>query len=288
MQDVDITHVLVPLDGSELALQAIPTARALAERFGASLHTVTLAESKSQAIRARRLAAAALDVPDEDERVFIATEGEPDEVIAQRAESLGSCLICLATHGRGRLGGALVGSVARSVLQRVQGPVIVLGPQADNPGWTPRPRRWPAPLSVQRIVACVDGTKASEQVMPIAAAWAQRLAMELTIVTIVHDDPPPLALERTDRLYDGDDDATGYIDRLVETWRASDVHVNGEVLRDPISPASAIRDYLTQRPAGLLALSTHARSGMQRVRLGAVAASIVHTSVVPCLVNPVR
>jgi len=35
-------------------------------------------------------------------------------------------------------------------------------------------------------------------------------------------------------------------------------------------------------------LTTHARSGVQRVLLGAAAASIVHASVAPCLVAPVR
>ena len=39
------TDVLVPLDGSHVADGAIPTARALAARFGATVHTVTVAAS---------------------------------------------------------------------------------------------------------------------------------------------------------------------------------------------------------------------------------------------------
>ena len=41
-----------------------------------------------------------------------------------------------------QIGGRAVGSVARSVLQRAVAPVIALGPSADNPGWSPRPRSW--------------------------------------------------------------------------------------------------------------------------------------------------
>ena len=37
--------ILVPLDGSHLADGALPTARALAARFGATIHTVTVAVS---------------------------------------------------------------------------------------------------------------------------------------------------------------------------------------------------------------------------------------------------
>ena len=69
----------------------------------------------------------------------------------------------MATRGRGRFGGALVGSVARSVLQRADSPVIALGPSADNPGWSPRPRNGRS-RSGARIVACVDGGTTSEQV----------------------------------------------------------------------------------------------------------------------------
>ena len=121
MPIVDVRNVLVPLDGSELALQALPTARVLAERFDADLHTITVAGSSSDADRARRLGAAVLDVPIGDQRVSVVSSGEPAETIARRAASLGSCVVCLATHGRGRLGGALIGpsrgrwSSARSI-----------------------------------------------------------------------------------------------------------------------------------------------------------------------------
>lgn len=37
-----VEHVLVPLDGSDFSLAAIPTATALADRFGAKLHAVDI------------------------------------------------------------------------------------------------------------------------------------------------------------------------------------------------------------------------------------------------------
>ena len=48
--------ILVPLDGSHLADGALPTARALAARFGAAIHTVTVTVSdlEIQRIRAQR------------------------------------------------------------------------------------------------------------------------------------------------------------------------------------------------------------------------------------------
>lgn len=276
----------MPLDGSELALQAMPTARVLAQRFDADLQTITVADRDAD--RARALASAALDVPVADDRVTVVTEGDPAEVIARRAETLGSCLVCMTTHGRGRLHGALVGSVARSLLQRSTDPIVALGPVADNPGWSPRPRSWPEPLSVPRIVACVDGSHASGQVLPLAAAWARSLGMSLTILTVVDDDPEPIRQPRGESRYGAPGDAKSYIDDLVQHWRSKLPDIDGQVARDPIGLASAIRAHLDERPAGLVAVTTHARSGKQRVLLGAAAASIVRASVAPCLVAPVR
>jgi nucleotide-binding universal stress UspA family protein len=112
--------------------------------------------------------------------------------------------------------------------------------------------------------------------------------MSLTIATVVDDAPSPIGAEPDKRRYGPDIDAKSYIDRLVQRWRGSFPETDGEVLRDPIGPASAIRAHLDQRPASLVAVTTHARSGMQRLLLGATAASIVHASVAPCVVAPVR
>jgi nucleotide-binding universal stress UspA family protein len=285
--DLRLRQVLVPLDGSEFALRALPTARVLADRLDAEVHTVSVAGADDDAARLRRLAAAALGIDDGDDKVLVVAEGDPSEVIARRAEELGSCVVCLSTHGRGRLHGAVVGSVARSVLQRSSAPLVALGPMADNPGWTPRPRSWPEPLSTPRLVACVDGSAPSEQVLPIAASWASALGMSMTILTVADDDPPSIRPVEG-RRYGSHTAPQPYVDDLVDQWRGQVEQVDGEVVRDAIGTAEGIRRHLAQRPAGLVAVTTHARSGTQRVLVGATAASIVHASVAPCLVAPVH
>jgi nucleotide-binding universal stress UspA family protein len=283
-----LRHVLVPLDGSEFSLRALPTARSLAERLGADVHTISAVAADEDADRRRALTSAALGVDVGDERAAVVPGHEPSAAIARRADDLGSCVVCLSTHGRGRLSGALVGSVARSLLQRSPDPIVALGPMADNPGWTPRPRRWPEPLTVPRIVACVDGSGPSEQVLPISAAWASALGMSMTILTVADDVLPTERSEASEVRYGSHPDAERYIDDLVERWSHIVPDVDGEVVRDPIGPPGGIRDHLARRPAGLVAVTTHARDRMERARLGAAAAGIVHASTAPCLVAPVR
>ena len=283
-----VEHVLVALDGSELALQAMPTARALASRLAADVQTISAAKDDGDAARLRAMAAAALGTDPNDPRVAVVSGADPVETIAQRRAELGACVVCLASHGRGRLGGALVGSVARSVLLRSADPMVVLGPSADNPGWSPRPLLWPEPLSEPRMVACVDGSDESEQILPVAATWARALDMSMTILTVADDVVTASGGASASLRYGEARDAGAYVDALVDRWHNAGVAVDGHVERDPIGPASGVRAHLAARPAGLVALTTHARSGLQRARLGAQAANIVNASVAPCLVAPVR
>lgn len=285
--ELAVRHVLVPLDGSEFSLQAMPTARVLAKRLGADMQAVSVAGA-DDADRVRVLASTALDVDVTDERIFVVGDGEPADVIARRARELGTCVVCMSTQGRGRLSGAIIGSVARSVLERSEGPIVALGPMADNPGWTPRPWNWPEPLSVSRLVACVDGSDTSEQVLPLAATWARALNMSMTILTVIEDAPAPLRPKRRRSRYGSQQDAGSYIDALVQEWGSGPCDVDGLVVRDPLGPASGLRTHLDERPAGLVAVTTHARSGLRRAVLGAGAASIVRASVAPCLVAPVH
>jgi nucleotide-binding universal stress UspA family protein len=256
--DVGFDHVLVPSDGSSFSLGAMPTARALAERFGADLHTIGVAR------------------------------GDPAVAIARRADELGSCLVCMSSHGRGRLSGALLGSVATSVLEHSGGAVVTVGPMARGPGWTPPPRSWPEPLSTRRIVACVDGSDASEEVLSAASGWSRALGMSLTILTVAEETSDAVMHDPVADRYGSGRDGRDYIQELTRRWQATVPDVEGVVLEDPIGPASAIREYLAQQPADLVALRTHPRSGLRRVLRPATAATIVRASTAPCLVVPSR
>jgi nucleotide-binding universal stress UspA family protein len=148
MTTVPRRTVLVPIDGSDVSLRALR--RALADavaRPGTRLHVLTVhpkpllyggaqihvtrdsaermaAEHDTAVLdRARTLAAEVAEVPCD----FEALEGEPAaDVIARRAGELGSDSIIMGTHGRGRAGVALLGSVATGVVHRAEVPVTLV------------------------------------------------------------------------------------------------------------------------------------------------------------------
>lgn len=152
------THILVPLDGSELAEQVLPHVTALALRFRARL-TLLRATTAAQAVGMQAALAGALPGggPIADATPLIAAEreaaatylaavaerlrergltvaveqhdGAPAELILTRARARGADLIAMTTHGRGGLGRLLLGSVADAVVRHASVPVLLVRAQ---------------------------------------------------------------------------------------------------------------------------------------------------------------
>ncbi len=144
------THLLVPIDGSELSLQAVDTSIALAQKLGARV-TGFVAEpmaplpsgssglnaylDKTEEHRTRTEAHArellakfhavadAAGVPFKGH--FKRTEAV-DDAIVEAANEFGCDLVVMVTHGRGALGELLFGSHTKNVISRTKLPVLVL------------------------------------------------------------------------------------------------------------------------------------------------------------------
>lgn len=179
----------------------------------------------------------------------------------------------MASHGRGGLPRAILGSVARAVVGGAGGPVVLVGPHYD----------------VQRkldggpVLACVDGSPASETILPLAATWAGALGVGLAVVTVAEPILRPLDDRPYHRLHGPDSDAGSYVERLVAPWRERNPEVAALTLYDPLGPAEGLRVHLHGADAGLVILNTRTRSGAANV-FGSRAAAIIRVSPVPLLV----
>ncbi|HEX5615742.1 MAG TPA: universal stress protein [Acidimicrobiia bacterium] len=286
-RDLDPIHrtVLVPLDATRFADAAIPTARALAARFGATVHTVSVVVSDFERDRIRAQGARALDTDPTDPRIHVEVDSDVAAGVHRCAARLDESLICLSTHARGRVGGTLIGSTARDIIERARRPVVVAGPLVVDPD--PDDRSVAAPLGVDRLVACVDGTTGSEAGLRVAAAWAHALGMKLTVVTVAEPCPPPLRIGAPWRRHHGpQEDADEYVRRLAETWALEAPGLDTVVVYDPIGVGPGLRDHLEEHPAGLVAVTSRLRDRVPHLVLGSGAADIVHASNVPVLVIP--
>jgi nucleotide-binding universal stress UspA family protein len=138
-------HILVPLDGSDFAAQALEPAVEIASRVGAAITLVSAAidegvatelvappalggelESEGPRLRdylgqvAQRLSAQGLNV---DTRLEY---GPPAEVILRTAEQVHADVIVMATHGRTGIARMWLGSIAIRVVQASTLPVLMV------------------------------------------------------------------------------------------------------------------------------------------------------------------
>jgi nucleotide-binding universal stress UspA family protein len=145
-------HILVPLDGSELAEQVLPHVHALAANEGTSKITLLRAvppvftTSVDYSGMLATTAADALETLEDEARDYleaIASQFRSEgytvrtevsampaaEAVLDYADSQHADLICIATHGRSGISRWVFGSVTQKVVQTCPVPVLVIRPK---------------------------------------------------------------------------------------------------------------------------------------------------------------
>jgi nucleotide-binding universal stress UspA family protein len=142
-------HVLLTLDGSEVAEAAIPAALDLARALSADVVLLRVEHSgtPSHADDASSyLDSVATRLRSEGATVSSrALTGAPAETILRMAREEGTQAIAMATHGRGGIARAIAGSVTTAVVREATVPVMVYRPPAMR---APREDQGVAPSSV--------------------------------------------------------------------------------------------------------------------------------------------
>jgi nucleotide-binding universal stress UspA family protein len=138
---VSYRELLVPLDGSEFAEQALAHARLVAGSTGAALTLLSVvgsAEDDAEAEIERATAAAYLERaagPLRRDGLTVRTlvaAGAPAERILERAAEGRADLIVMATHGRSGWRRLWLGSVANKVVERAETPVLLVRPEVKE------------------------------------------------------------------------------------------------------------------------------------------------------------
>lgn len=272
---LDITEVntiVVPLDGSEFSRQALPTAVGLAERLDADMVLLSAVDTEDEVpVREAELEEARVQWPRVERTVVV--DKDVAGAIHNALRSRPNAVACMASHGRGRTA-ALVGSVATEVVARGHDPLVLVGPMVEEP-----PRG-------SGVVACVDEHPESIVVAEVGLEWAGSVLDEPLTVIVVAEPLPPPTRGPTRRLFGPGGDPDAYLDEMIAQLPTGGAKVKAEVVYDPIGPADGIVSYVEEHPADLVVVRSHARSGILRLTLGSVAASVVHRSPVPVLVIP--
>lgn len=262
------TTVIVPLDGSPRAERALAIARPLAHELGVPLAVMAKPWFGSDGATESYLDAivAWADRPAEsapEDAVVVEAMGAAD-AIRKLAQERAPALVCMTTHGRGRLRWATSGSVAEDFIHDATEPLVLVGPHCRD--------HWPGPA--RRIVVCVDGDESDRRSVEHACEWARRLGLELQLLSVFH--PLDVESERPELVFGPLEEIAGREGVEVTTR---------QVFRSSFV-AGALADSAEDEDATLLVMAARHHSTLARVALGSTTMATVHLAPCPVLVIP--
>jgi nucleotide-binding universal stress UspA family protein len=296
--------IVVPLDGSPFAEQAIPAAAAIAGATRAKVRlvlvhrlppppndpetaklyvSVELAVRKSERDYLRSTARRLKDGGAQATALLL--EGPPGPTLAQWIGGSDADLIVMTTHGRGALGRTVYGSVADQLVRSLDVPVLLVRPQTAEgvgmeSGWMAR-----------EIVVGLDGSRAAEAALEPAAALARTLRVPMTLVQVVLPlavaaDPLPFPAGFDARITEvRRREALDYLEDLAEVLRERGIAATAAAMIGD-SPAGTLLDLGRPERGALLVVATRGRGGVKRLMLGGVADKLVRGAEVPVLIVP--
>jgi len=162
--------IVVPLDGSEHALVALPVAKRLAELTDATVHLLHVArETLPPAEVLERIGLTATQLRGS---VLGTKAGEPGSAIVQAGRELEAVLIVMCTHSGGDTDKTL-GSTALAVLTDAPCPLVLV-----------RPERGVIPWALHQALLLHDGTPTISAAIRPAAELARRAGAEFIVLHV--------------------------------------------------------------------------------------------------------
>lgn len=259
--DVYAVHVIDNRPEDDLLNPAMEHQQTIQDALEARLHRV--AENAKISLDCDRLHA-------------VLRTGRPTRELLAATEDLDPDVVVVGNRGKGLIQRTLLGSVASSLVRRLERPLIV------TRGWSQSPDR--------RVLAAVDLGDDSVRVIEVAADWAKRIGAPLDVlyaweIAGLSDSYSAIAgLPGRDVDRTAIHDARARIEQLVEKVLGPDhdatLHVRAGLAVYEILGAVDRDSY------GLVVMGSHGRRGLSKMLLGNTAEQVVERA--PCSVLVLR
>lgn len=295
-------RILVPLDGTIRSEEALKLAQALSQKhgidltllevfnnspisytaaYGAGFGADPLVTLRSKEAKGKELVEAILREGEikVDRCRSILADGDPAEKICEVAAREKIELIVMASHGYMGVERLLLGSVTESVIRNAPCPVLAI--KND--------------LIPTHFLIALDKTPLSERILKPAIALADLLNADITLTHIRALDSLPTADDLRDlhildpELYEvimiaSEYGADFYLDKVIEMVQANlDVTVDYSI--EYGKPARKILEVGIERDCDLIAMNTHGRSGLERLRKGSTTEWVFEHTTLPMLIT---
>jgi len=287
-----IENILFPTDFTPRAEDAFSHAAHLASQHNARIHVfnvvtpeeadqanpmdyLPLEQSEGELV----LAAEDVDLPGPPqpatnvEIVYRKMEGvSPAKEIVEYVVTYDIDLVVMGTHGRQGLERLLSGSVSEEVVRQSTCPVFtVLGRDEPQPG-----------PEIRSVLAPVDFSGNARLGLAHAREFARVYGASLDVLHVVEEvvfpsvyGIDPIAPHLPDVQQRATEALERIVDEIVGDVVPADLHVMaGYSARDII-------DFASENDTGLIAMSTHGRTGMERFLIGSVAEKVIRSASCP-------
>jgi nucleotide-binding universal stress UspA family protein len=292
------TRILVPLDGSKIAEQALPYGRFLARGLRLPVELLGVVDPAPLADFAEVWERNDLDrlITEETKGTtqyleaaagsFAGTQvkcssekGTPEEIIIEKAAADPNTLIVMATHGRSGFQRWLLGGVADKVLHGTTNHVFLV--RASEQG------KIEGEAVLKTVVAPLDGSPLAEKTLPLVQELSQSLALEIILMR-AYALPPAVSADEygsyTEELVTQlESEAREYLAEKLEVLKRAGCSEVSAVTELGYGAAEIIA-LARKTPDNFIAMSTHGRSGFRRVLLGSVTERVVRHSGDPVLI----
>ena len=296
-------HLLVPLDGSQLAESVLPSVVYLARATGATVTLIHVIERDApHEVHGERHLTNADDAciylgevaerafPPEMrlsivEHVHTVEVGNVAQSIVEHVGEFAPDLIVLCSHGSGGLRDFLYGSIAEQVIAAGKTPVLVIEPEGKMPE-----------AGYCRMLVPLDTDPDHEQSIPVVADLAKACGASLHLLVVVRTadtlTPEQAATGRllpraTNAMLElAQEDAVAYLRGKIDQLQAAGVTVSAEVARG--DPTAAIVATAERISADLIVLGTHGKAGWDAFWAGSVTPKIADRTRRHLLLVPVR
>ena len=267
-----IDEIVACLDGSAYAESILPYARGIAMSSGARLTLLGVIEAESTQSEAKRYLNVLADHLHAKGKIKRTLTNATDGILEELGQNP-NCLPALTTHGRTGLLETLFGSVVLAVIRGSRRPVLVYRPQSGAVA-SDQVRQ------IQTVIAALDGSGFSEKILAFAAGLAKQVSAGLQLLQVLEVTTPgrqDFADLREDIL------ESSYLQRKArETEGHWGIEADWDVLHG--SPGPAICAYLKGRPDSVLAMTSHARAGLERTFFGSVSGECLRRAGVPIMI----
>ena len=278
-ETVTINNVIVLLDGSTHAAQALPFAKLLCRGTGAKLHllssvknhTPVLQEQYEETVQARKKylesLSEVLKSEGYDNRVSVMS-GFIADATARYLEETEIDLVVLSTKGKSGEKHWTRGGASRKLVQNISKPILMVQAERDEIHWVPR---------LNRVLIALDGSIYAERVLPYARTLAKAFKSKVYLMSVpavpdAGDYRAPAEFLETLR-NKKDANMRKFLGAVARELRKDGLRVSTVVSGS--TPAKAIIDVGKAKNVDMIMMTSRGRGGLKLLFLGSVAEQVV-------------